>query len=399
MIQRDGSPSGCGSDQYPRSRRHLPWSPGPFGGASPLTWARLLARNHFAVSPLLLHRLLVNVVGCISNTGLGLVQSLLFNRKIAAAKIEKHPIFVLGHWRSGTTLLHELLSYDERHAFPSNHTCMTPSHFLISGWAAPFVSRLFFPSRRWMDNMPMGASTPQEDEFALANLGVPSPYFAIAFPNHPVPYQEYETLEDLSESDREEWRRTLLKFLAALTVHDNRRLILKSPLHTMRIPLLLEMFPDARFVHIVREPTTVFASTVHLWRSLYESLGLQRPNFRGLEEQVLARFERMYRRLRQTRRAPQPSRICDVRYEDLVADPVGQMRNVYKRLDLGNFDAIQPRVEAFAARGRTYRTNRYQLCDATRELVLRRWGPLMADYGYADGAIQRDAADRLAIPA
>lgn len=359
----------------------------------------MLARNHFAVSPLLLHRLLVNAVGCLSNSGLGLIQSLFYSGRIAQTRIEQHPIFVIGHWRSGTTLLHELLSYDERHTFPSNHACMTPGHFLISGWAAPFVSRLLFPSRRWMDNMPMGASTPQEDEFALANLGVPSPYFAIAFPNRPVPFQEYETLEELSDSQRDAWRQALLKFLRALTIRDNRRFILKSPLHTMRIPMLLDMFPDARFVHIVREPTAVFPSTVHLWRSLYETLGLQRPNYRGLEEQVLARFERMYRRLRQTRRLLQPNRICDVRYEDLVTDPVGQMRIVYDRLELGNFSAVQPRVEAFAARGRTYRTNRYQICDATREAVLRRWSPLMAEYGYRDAAACDQTDQRLAIPA
>jgi len=377
----------------------LPWSPGPFGGASPVTWAKLLARNHFAVSPLRLHRLLVNLAGCLSNSGLGLVQSLFCGGKIARTEIRKHPIFVIGHWRAGTTLLHELLSYDERHAFPCNHACMTPGHFLISGWAAPFISRLFFPSRRWMDNMPMGAGTPQEDEFAIANLGAPSPYFAIAFPNRPIPFEAYESLEGLSESQRVEWRRAFLTFLRALTLLDDRRYILKSPLHTMRIPTLIEVFPEARFVHIVREPATVFASTVHLWRSLYDTLGLQRPTYAGLEEDVLGRFERMYRRLRQTRGMVDRSRFCDVRYEDLVADPVGQMHSVYERLELGGFDAVRGRVEAFAARGRTYRTNRYRLSDSTRRRVLGRWGPLMAEYGYDDDETRAELDPGPAVPA
>src|SRR5687768_18104609 len=46
------------------------------------------------------------------------------------------------------------------------------------------------------------------------------------------------------------------------------RSILKSPPHTCRVPTLLRLFPDARFVHIVRDPYAVYPSTLHLWRIL-----------------------------------------------------------------------------------------------------------------------------------
>ena len=62
----------------------------------------------------------------------------------------------------------------------------------------------------------------------------------------------------------EAWRRTLYRFLQRITFRNPKRLVLKSPPHTCRIRLILEMFPDARFVHIHREPYVIYQSTRHL---------------------------------------------------------------------------------------------------------------------------------------
>ena len=125
------------------------------------------------------------------------------------------------------------------------------------------------PSRRPMDNMAAGWARPQEDEFALCMMGQPSPYLTIAFPNRPPQFSEYLDLQNLPPRAVARWQRAYLGFLRRLTFKDPRRLILKSPPHTCRIKLLLELFPDARFVHIVRDPYVVFPSTVNLWKSLY----------------------------------------------------------------------------------------------------------------------------------
>ena len=71
--------------------------------------------------------------------------------------------------------------------------------------------------------------------------------------------------------------------------------MLKSPPHTFRLPMLQQMFPQARYIHLVRDPYDVFPSTVRLWKSLYAAQGYQRPTYAGLEEQVLETFCRMYR--------------------------------------------------------------------------------------------------------
>jgi hypothetical protein len=250
---------------------------------------------------------------------------------------------------------------------------MDPHHFLLTEAFFRRFLNFLLPSRRPMDNMAAGWDRPQEDEFALCMLGLPSPYLTIAFPNHPPAFGEYLDLS-VSARARAEWKRRFFRFLQALTFNDARRLILKSPTHTCRIPTLLELFPDARFVHITRDPFVVFPSTVNLWKKLYTKHGLQNPTFAGLEEHVFATYSRVRGALDEARPILKPGRFIELRYEDLVRDPVGQMRSVYAELDLGDFERTRPHVERFAAMMKDYETNRYEVPEELRRRIAERWG-------------------------
>jgi hypothetical protein len=328
------------------------------------------------------------------NSVLWAIQVMLLGRRIAKTRIEEDPIFVIGHWRSGTTLLHELLVLDARHTYPDTYDCFAPNHFLISGWFARPTLSLLMPKRRPMDNMEAGWDRPQEDEFALCCLGVPSPYLTLAFPNHPPQYQEYLDLESVSPQGRKRWKRGLRWFLKSLTIRTPKRIVLKSPPHTSRVKILLEMFPRARFIHIVRNPYVLFPSTMNLWKRLYRDEGLQVPKFEGLEEHVFQTFERMYEVFERDEALIPPGQLCEVRYEDLVANPVERMRTVYENLDLGNFEAVRPAIEAYFADKADYQTNRYELAPELRAEVTRRWGFFLDRYGYRQELANGSAAGR-----
>jgi hypothetical protein len=234
-----------------------------------------------------------------------------------------------------------------------------------------------------MDNVVAGWDRPQEDEFALVSLGVPSPYLTIAFPNRPPVYQEYLDMEGIQPAALDRWKSALKDFLTAVTFQNPKPIVLKSPPHTGRIRVVLEMFPDARFVHIVRDPYVLFPSTVRLWKSLYESQAFQRPKHRGLEEYVFDSFERMYAAFERDRSLVDPSRFAEVRYEELVRDPVGQMRSIYEQINLPGFERVEPKLRERAAKQGEYQTNRYELDDATRQQIARRWAWYLAHYDYA----------------
>ncbi len=359
------------------------WIPRFWNGMSMSGWFPLLARNRFQIGVRCMVMALINTCITPVNAAFWAVQALLFGRRIARTEIKDDPIFIVGHWRSGTTMLHELLVLDERHTYPDTYQCFAPNHFLVSSWFFRRMLRLLLPSRRPMDNMAAGWDRPQEDEFALCNMGIRSPYLTIAFPNRPPQDQEYFELKDVPPEELGRWKQALLWFLKCLTLNSPKRIVLKSPAHTFRLKTLTQLFPDARFIHIVRDPYVILPSTVNLWKRLYRDEGFQTPKYEGLEEHIFRTFSRMYRVFQRDRRLIEPSRFCEVRYEDLVADPIGQMRTIYDRLELGGFDEVLPALEKYVADQADYRTNRYEISSETRAEISRRWSAYIEQYGYS----------------
>ncbi|MBY0228836.1 MAG: sulfotransferase [Gemmataceae bacterium] len=360
------------------------WTPRMWQGCDLFAWLRLAWRNKAAVSPRFCY--IPCVITCVStlHTLLRHVQDALFGDRPARTPIKHAPLFILGHWRTGTTLLHELLILDPRHAYPDTLHALNPNHFLLTdGFVRTWMKRLL-PSRRPMDNMKAGWDRPQEDEFALCMLGQPSPYLTVAFPNHPPQDQDAYDIRDLKPVEQRRWKEAFTKLLRQITYQrGQKRLVLKSPTHTCRVPTLLEMFPDAKFVHIMRDPYAVYPSTVNLWKSLYETHGLQVPTFAGLEEQVLGTYTRMYSLLEEGKRLIPAGNFHEVKYEDLIADPLGRMRDLYADLGLGGYEEARPAFERYLAENQGYQTNRYpKLSDAEKATITARWGEVIDRYGY-----------------
>jgi len=352
-----------------------------FSGMDFFAWLRLLARNRFAVSPSRLPTAAAITVCAAANTTLRAIQNLRFARQVAGVQIATDPIFIIGHWRTGTTMLQELLALDPRHRCPTTYECLVPNHFLIS---ERFLRRwLWFmlPSKRPMDNMRMSFDRPQEDEAALCNLGVPSPLLTVAFPNHPLQYPRYVELDDLTPAELQRWQRALRRFLQQVLFKRSGRLVLKSPRHTSRLRVLSRMFPNAHFVHLVRDPYVVFPSTVHFWTVMYATQGLQRPKLDTLNDYVFDTLVAMYRKLDQTRGLIDPGRFYELRYEDLVRDPVGQLRVMYEYFQWREFDAVEPAIRRYARRSKRYQTNRFDLTPELCDEISNRWAPYIEKYG------------------
>lgn len=363
----------------PRKRQ---WAPRVWEGMDYFAWLRLLTANRFAVDPPYWYIAAIVSVNSVWNTALRWMLNGWHGDRVREARIDRPPLFVIGHWRTGTTLLHELLIRDPQFGFPDMQDCFNPCHALLTSGFFKRYCRWMLPDKRPMDNMLVGWERPQEDEFALALLGLPSTYTDFAFPRRPPLYPGALDLADLTHSQRERWKRLFVRFIKEVTLRTGKQLVLKSPPHTARIPLLLEVFPNAQFVHIVRDPRVVFPSTMNLWRSMARSHGFQRPDWPGLEEKVLREFRIIYDRLEEARPLLKPGQFHELHYEELVKNPVGELKHVYDSLNLGEFDAVRPRVEEYLRQNAGYETNKYEMTEAQHAAVEERWGDIIRRYGY-----------------
>jgi omega-hydroxy-beta-dihydromenaquinone-9 sulfotransferase len=359
-----------------------PWSPRIWIGCDLFAWLRLLWDGRFSFGWRQLRLLPIGTILASIHTFLRYAQDGLYGSRILESAISPSPVFILGHWRTGTTLLHELLVLDSRHGFPNTYECFEPNHPLLTAGLVRKYFSWMLPARRIMDNMPVGWDRPQEDEFALALMGAPSPYTMFAFPNRGWIHPATLDVDGLPPRDQARWRRMFLRFLRTVSFRDRRRLILKSPPHTCRIPTLLDLFPDARFVHIVRDPFAVYPSTVNLWKKLFRAQSMQTPRFDGLEDGVFETFNHFHRRVAETRGLVPPGHFYELKYEDLTKDPVGELRRLYEALDLGDFEILRPNLERYLAETSRYERNRWDLSDAQRAEIRRRWGDVIRAYGY-----------------
>jgi hypothetical protein len=292
-------------------------------------------------------------------------------------------IFIVGYWRSGTTLLHELLCHDPRYTFPTTYACMNPHHFLLTqaGLQADHAPA----TKRPMDDMVVRADSPQEDEFALLGLGARSPYEGFLAPAHLAAAMALGDPEDLAESERRAWQAMFLEFLRGVSLAGGGRpVIAKSPTHSYRIAAIRALVPDARFVLMVRDPLTVFESAAQMWHSMagLYSLGPV-PSLDEIRQVLLAERLRFEAKLAAGGAGVARDRFAEVRYEALVADPVGVMEAVYGRLGLGDFGAVRAAIEGHAQRIKTYVARDQRPSEPWLGRIEAGWRDILDRYGYA----------------
>src|SRR5262245_40534931 len=136
----------------PPSTRRREWAPRMWEGCDFFAWIRLLWRHRGAVYWKYLY--IAVIITCVSfgHTLLRWLQTLWYGRRIARTEIREAPLFIIGHWRTGTTFLHELLILDERHTYPNYYECLEPNHFLLTeGFMTRWMGFLM-PRCRPMDN-------------------------------------------------------------------------------------------------------------------------------------------------------------------------------------------------------------------------------------------------------
>ncbi|MFC2077774.1 sulfotransferase, partial [Candidatus Bipolaricaulota bacterium] len=290
--------------------------------------------------------------------------------------IHPSPVFIVGHWRSGTTHLQNLLCQDDNLGSLTTFQALAPGFCLIgNGWIKRSIARFtaaHYPTRL-IDSIPLDMDAPQEDEFGLANLSEHSFIHTFSFPRQAgAIFERSVLLEGLTPSERTRWVDAYLSLLRKATfASGGRRQLIKNCAHSARIPLLLEHFPDAKFIHIHRNPYKVFLSTLHMLNTVLLRSQLQRVSPDRLEAFVLRSYVQLYERFLADRSLIPEGNYAELRFDDLQAAPMDQLRRIYEELDLPGFVVAEPRLRTYLESVAGYKKNPYDLDPDVIERVNR----------------------------
>lgn len=329
------------------------------------------------------------LAGALMGVSLARAPFSLGERALAAVRMQRAPaprapVFILGHWRSGTTHLFNLLSRDPRFAWADPYAAGMPWDFMVLGrWLRPLLARAL-PASRFVDNVAVGPDAPQEDEIALASMQSLSYYHGIFFPRRfRRRYRQGVFAEQLARRALQRRQRRFQYFhRKCLVGRPGATLLVKNPVYTGRVAEVLQAFPDARFIHIHRNPYLVFESTRRFYRALLPRFALQ-PFPDGLaDELVLWGYPRMIEALYRDVEALAPGRFVELGFEDLEREPVEQLERIYRALDMPGFGDLRGVFRRYLAGVAQYRKNDHVIGDDIAALVDRHWGDLVRRWGY-----------------
>ena len=312
------------------------------------------------------------------------IQNRRYRKQLADKPLEHDPVFILGHWRSGTTFVHNVLSYDKHFGYCTTYQTVFP-HFMMfgQGFFKTFV-RWIMPSKRPTDGMELIPDQPQEEEFAIQNMCPYNYYNFWVFPKRMKEYaRKYLTFDEATEEEKLAFRENFQK-LVRISLWNTRgtQFLSKNPPHTARVKEILKMFPNAKFIYLVRNPYTVFNSTHSFFTNTIKPLEFHTISEEEMDQNILDIYNIMDEHYLADRELIPEGNLIEVKFEDFEADAMGMTEKIYRELSLPGFEEARPAMERYVGAKRGYKKNKYDYPRQLIDKVNEHWGHVIDRYGY-----------------
>jgi omega-hydroxy-beta-dihydromenaquinone-9 sulfotransferase len=292
------------------------------------------------------------------------------------------PVFIIGHWRTGTTLLHKLMSLDPNLIAPTLFHVAIPDGFLTSYRFYRPVMKMMVSPYRPMDMVKMGIDEPQEDEYALLRLTGYSPLTHLIFPESGKYYLDSVDSYLPEHLNIKEWEEAYLHFFRKLHLLSGKRVVSKNPFNSMRIKELRTIFPGARFIHIYRNPFCVIPSTRNMFRIVQRQNNLNKNMHDPTIPEVTAVFDRIMTSIRKSLSSLPAETYYEIRFEGLESNPVESLKGIYSHFRLDFSADFEAKVKNYVAEVKDYRKNEFQLTDEEKNFILQKLENHLKYYHY-----------------
>ncbi len=305
-----------------------------------------------------------------------------YKKVINQYPLPDNPIIIVGHWRSGSTYLHQLMAADPQLYAPTVFNISVPEGFMVSEkYYRPIMSKVI-KSTRPMDNVKSGFYEPQEEEYALLKTPGLSPLEKLIFTNnHNFFLKDFETFMPDKKHEKL-WKLKFGDFIKKNAFVTGKRIVLKNPFHSMRIPLLKEMFPNALFIHIYRNPEDVIPSTANMWNIVGKQNRLKGKWLPPSYDELIQVMDKLLTTLRRDLGHLDNNQYIEVKFEDLENNPVAALENIYKHFYLTISQPFKDEINRFLSHNKNYKKNNYPIEGNVKNKIRNNLHEHMAHYGY-----------------
>jgi len=310
--------------------------------------------------------------------------------------VESAPVFIIGNYRSGSTFFHRLLLRDPQ------FTCMkaweiyfapaiTHRKFIrfilkLSSFVGSPIQKAVESFDRLMNEIysmhETGLFTFEQDSQLFYHTWSSFNLFAIfPFPDHVKKYIYYDQM--VSEREQRNhfgyYRKVLQRHIY---LSPGMRYLSKNPDFTPAVNTLLNEFPNAKFINLVRPPEQMLPSSVNLWASNWKAYGTPRKGY-PFKDVVKEYAHHWYAYPHQELSGLPDDQYSVVFFENLVDDPGQEVARLYRQFGLDLSNEFQDILEEETINSRQFTSeNNYSLhhMDLDIDMIKDEFAPALAVY-------------------
>lgn len=190
-------------------------------------------------------------------------------------------------------------------------------------------------------------------------------------------------MKDVDKKDLLRWKEEMRLLIHKALYNTNGSVFLsKNPPNTGRIQLLLEMFPDAKFIHIHRNPIDVYLSTQNFFNKMMPYLQLEDITKEEINRTIVEGYKNLMNDYLEHRNLISKNNLVEVSFDQLEKEPLNILKSIYKELNVEGFNIAEDSFKTYINSMSHYKKNTLSIEKLEIETILEEWKFAMDEFNY-----------------